>query len=172
MTTPRLALIAAVSDNRCIGNNNSLPWHLSEDLKYFKARTLGKPIVMGRKTFDSLGRPLPKRLNIVVSRQKSLAAGEQANVVVVDSLNAAVQAALDRARADGVDEILIIGGAQIYAEALGKVDRLYLTEVHATVHGDAFFPEIEKSDWREVSREPQMDGETGMTFDFVIYDRR
>ncbi|WP_338488727.1 dihydrofolate reductase [Pseudomonas trivialis] len=143
-----LSLIAALGENRVIGVDNSMPWHLPGDFKYFKATTLGKPIIMGRKTWDSLGRPLPGRLNLVVSRQTDLALeGAQ----VFPSLEAAVQRAEQWALEQGVDELMLIGGAQLYAQGLEQADRLYLTRVALSPEGDAWFPEFDRSQWTLVS---------------------
>jgi len=139
----RLSLIVAASENGCIGRDGDLPWRLPEDLKRFKQVTLGKPIIMGRKTWESFPkRPLPGRTNIIVTRQASYVAPD---AVVAPSLDAA----LDVARRENPDEIMIIGGAQLYAQALGLVTRIYLTQVAITVEGDAFFPAFDRSAWRE-----------------------
>ncbi|MCQ4348664.1 dihydrofolate reductase [Pseudomonas stutzeri] len=156
-TTFPLALIAALADNRVIGIDNRLPWHLPADLKHFKALTLGKPIIMGRKTWDSLGRPLPGRLNLVVSRQAGLALD---GAEVFPSLEAAIARADAWARAQGVGELMLIGGAELYAQGLPLAARLYLTRVHLSPEGDAFFPEFVESDWRLAEREEHAaDGE-------------
>lgn len=136
-----LSLIVAMTPARVIGRDNGLPWHLPEDLKRFKALTLGKPIVMGRRTYESIGRPLPGRRNIVLSRRADFA---PPGVEVVRSLDAALAAAGDAA------EIMIIGGAELYASALPLATRLYVTEVHGDVDGDVRFPPIDPRDWREV----------------------
>ncbi|WP_455232933.1 dihydrofolate reductase [Geopseudomonas aromaticivorans] len=150
-TTPLpLALIAALADNRVIGIDNRLPWHLPADLKHFKAVTLGKPIIMGRKTWDSLGRPLPGRLNLVVSRQAGL---QLDGAEVFASLPAAIARADEWARERGVDELMLIGGAELYAQGLPLAQRLYLTRVHLAPEGDAFFPESAEGDWQLASRE-------------------
>ncbi|SEI74439.1 dihydrofolate reductase [Azotobacter beijerinckii] len=152
MNTPRLplALIAAVAANRVIGRDNRMPWHLPADLKHFKASTLGKPIVMGRKTWDSLGRPLPGRLNLVVSRQPGLAL-EGAETFA--SLEAALARADAWAREQGASEVMLIGGAELYAQALPQAVRLYLTRIDLAPAGDAFFPAWSPADWRRASRE-------------------
>lgn len=160
---PQITLIAAVAQNRCIGRNNAMPWHLPEDFAFFKAATLGKPVVMGRKTWDSLPRkPLPGRRNLVVSRQ----AGWQAEGA---EGFAGLQEAL--AALAGEPEIMIIGGAQIYAQALPLASDLLLTEVALQVAGDAFFPEFSTAEWREVARRPQISAQNGTAFDFVHYRR-
>ncbi|MBC8997697.1 dihydrofolate reductase [Pseudomonas sp. N40(2020)] len=141
-----LCLIAALGDNRVIGVNNSMPWHLPGDFKYFKETTLGKPIIMGRKTWDSLGRPLPGRLNIVVSRQADL---HLEGAEVFSSLEAAVARAEEWALEQGADELMLIGGAQLYAQALPHADRLYLTRVNLSPEGDAWFPEFSAFDWEQ-----------------------
>ena len=152
MNTPTLplALIAALADNRVIGIDNRLPWHLPADLKHFKAVTLGKPIIMGRKTWDSLGRPLPGRLNLVVSRQADL---RLAGAEVFASLPAAIARADEWARAQGVAELMLIGGAELYGQGLALAQRLYLTRVHLAPQGDAWFPEFAESDWQRVERD-------------------
>jgi dihydrofolate reductase len=159
---PRLSLIAAVAANGVIGSDNTLPWRLPEDLKRFKALTLGHPVIMGRKTFESIGRPLPGRRNIIVSRNALYSAD---GCEVATSLNAA----LDVCKAAG-DEIFVIGGAQIYAEALPMARRLYLTEIHRAYSGDARFPEFDRHHWQEISRERLRTPE-GLEFDFAVYDR-
>ena len=143
-----LILIAALGENRVIGVDNSMPWHLPGDFKYFKATTLGKPIIMGRKTWDSLGRPLPGRLNLVVSRQTDLALE---GAEVFPSLEAAVQRAEAWALEQGVDELMLIGGAQLYAQGLEQAERLYLTRVALSPAGDAWFPEFDANRWKLVS---------------------
>jgi dihydrofolate reductase len=145
-----LSLIAALGENRVIGIDNSMPWHLPGDFKYFKATTLGKPIIMGRKTWDSLGRPLPGRLNIVVSRQPGLALD---GAEVFSSLEAAVERAETWALEQGADELMLIGGAQLYAQALEQADRLYLTRVALSPEGDAWFPAFDSSQWKLVSNQ-------------------
>jgi len=158
---PRLALVVAYSDNRVIGRDNALPWKLPGDLAHFKRTTLGSPIIMGRKTWESLGRPLPGRANIVISRNLQYSApGTQ----VVPTLQAAMAAC------GAVDDAYVIGGAQIYAQALPLAQRIIATEVHAQVEGDAFFPLLPSFAWREASRQPQPP-ENGYAYDFVVYER-
>ena len=149
-STLPLALIAALADNRVIGIDNRLPWHLPADLKHFKALTLGKPIIMGRKTWDSLGRPLPGRLNLVVSRQADLALD---GAEVFPSLHAAIARADAWAREREVAELMLIGGAELYAQGLPLAQRLYLTRVHLAPAGDAWFPAFAESDWQLAERE-------------------
>lgn len=164
----KLSLIAAVARNGVIGRDNKLPWHLPNDLKYFKAVTLGKPVIMGRKTWESLGRPLPGRTNIVITRQPGYA---PAGAKTVASLDAALALAEQVALIDGVDECVVIGGAEIYAQALPRCDRLYLTEVHADVEGDAYFPAFDRARWREQQREDlAAEGPNPYAYSFVVYE--
>lgn len=144
ITTP-LCLIAAMARNRVIGLDNRLPWSLPADLQHFKALTLGKPIIMGRKTWDSLGRPLPGRLNLVVSRQPGL---QLDGAETFDNLTAALQRAQDWALAQGVGELMLIGGAELYRQALPLAQRLYLTRIELEPAGDAWFPEFDPQQWR------------------------
>jgi dihydrofolate reductase len=144
----KVSLIVAVSQNNVIGRDNQLPWHLPEDLQYFKSVTMGKPILMGRKTFDSIGRPLPGRKNIVITRDSQWTAE---GVEVVHSLDDAVVAGTKACAAADSDEIMVIGGAQIYRDCLPMADRLYLTRVKAEVDGDAFFPNIDENQWQKTA---------------------
>lgn len=146
----KLALIVAMAKNHVIGINNNLPWHLSEDLKYFKRVTMGKPIIMGRKTFESIGRPLPGRTNIVITRNKNYQAE---GIKVVHSLKTAMELCNSIAVIDGGDEAMVIGGAELYTEALPLADYLYLTEVHADVQGDTYFSDFNRKDWQEIARD-------------------
>ncbi len=161
----RISMIAALADNRVIGRDGDMPWHLSEDMRYFKAKTLGKPVIMGRQTFESMGRPLPRRPNIVVTRNRDFAA---ADVAVAHDIEAALTLAKGQL-GDG-DEVMIIGGGQIYEQALRFADRLYLTEIHAKPDGDTFFPEFDRAEWREVRREAQATPDS-LDYDFVILER-
>jgi len=145
-----LSLICAMAENRVIGRNNKLPWHLSEDLKYFKRTTMGNCIIMGRKTYQSIGRALPGRTNIVVSRDKQFQAEA---IKVANSIPAALKIAESVASKDGCTEAFVIGGAALYAAALPVAHRIHLTRVHAEVDGDTYFPEFEHQQWREVSRQ-------------------
>ncbi|MCP1660998.1 dihydrofolate reductase [Neisseria perflava] len=159
----KITLIAACAANRCIGHNNTMPWHLPEDFAFFKAYTLGKPVVMGRKTWESLPKkPLPGRQNIVISRQTGYQA-EGADVV------ADLPAAL--ALCSNAEEIIIMGGAQIYAQALPLATDLRLTEVGLTVDGDAFFPEFSAAQWQETAREAHVSAK-GIAYAFVHYQQR
>lgn len=145
-----LSLICAMDENLVIGRNNSLPWHLPEDLKYFKQTTMGNSIIMGRKTYESIGKPLPGRTNIIVSRNREY---EVEDARVVNSLSEAIELAENIAFIDGSLEAFVIGGAELFEEALTLVNRLHLTMVHAEVDGDTWFPDFEVSDFNEVSRE-------------------
>lgn len=157
-------MIAALAKNRVIGRANRLPWHLPADLKRFKAVTLGHPVIMGRKTHESIGKPLPGRANIVVSRNPAYAAS---GCTVAASLADAVA----HCASDG--EIFVIGGGELYRQALALADRLYLTEIDAEFDGDARFPEYNPGLWHEASREAHpADNEVPFRFDFVIYDRK
>ena len=165
----RLSLIVAVAVNGVIGRDNDLPWKLSGDLRRFKEITIGKPIVMGRKTFESIGRPLPGRANIVMTRDLGYPAH---GITLVSDFTNAVAAGKIAATEAAVDEIMVIGGASIYAEALLFADRLYVTEVHCEIEGDATFPHIDPAEWFEISRN-HCAAESNETCDysFVIYDR-
>ena len=160
-----LSLIAAVARNRVIGNNNQLLWHLPEDMRHFRETTRGKPVIMGRKTWESLPdsfRPLPGRLNVVVSRNPVYQAP---GATIARSVEDAMLCAGDAL------EIFLIGGEELYRQAMPKADRLYLTEVEADFAGDAFFPEVPKHDWDEISRKAQQ-GAAEPAFSFVVYQRR
>ena len=164
MSKPILALIAACARGGVIGVENRLPWHLPEDMKFFRETTRGKPVIMGRKTWESLPdafRPLPGRLNIVVSRN----AGYRADgASVVGSLPDALAAAGD------ADIVFVMGGADLYRQALPLADRLYLTEIDESFAGDAFFPAFASDHWREAQRKPQL-GASGLGFAWVTYER-
>jgi len=166
----KLSLIVAKAANGCIGRDNKLPWYLPGDLKYFKQATFGKPIIMGRKTWDSIGRPLPGRMNVVISRNPAWEA--PAGTVAAASLNDALVRAEAQAELEGGDEVMIIGGGQIYAEALPMVDRMYITQVHAEVDGDAYFPEVNWDDWEEIGREDfSASDHNPYDYSFVVYQR-
>jgi dihydrofolate reductase len=162
----RVAMIAALSRNRVIGRDNALPWHLPEDLKYFKRVTMGKPLLMGRKTYESIGRALPGRTNIVLTRQPEFAA--PGIVVVADP-----QQALELARAEGAEELMVIGGEEIYRVMLPRCSRLYLTEVDVQAEGDAYFPDIDPAQWHQLRREAFPAGDAGGNgYSFVLLERR
>lgn len=159
-------IIVAIADNNAIGRNNELLWHISEDLRFFRRTTLGSPVIMGRKTFGSIGRALPGRVNIVVSR--GFSTGEE--VEVVGSLEAAFAVAEDT----NLEKCFVIGGGQIYAQALPLADRLVVTHVHTVIEdADTFFPEIDPEVW-QVTRRSELftDDETGYQFEFVEYEKR
>jgi dihydrofolate reductase len=170
----KCSLIVAMAKNQTIGIDNTLPWHLPNDLKYFKQVTMAKPIIMGRKTYESIGRPLPGRTNIVITRQEDYQAP---GIVVVNSLQQALDKAEDISFFAGHDEVMVIGGAEIYQQALIPADRLYITHVHAEVAGDAFFPEVDWNDWQESQRENHQadpegqDKRNPFDYSFVVYDR-
>lgn len=166
--TLTLSLIAAHAENGVIGIENRMPWHLPGDFRYFKASTLGKPIIMGRKTWDSLGRPLPGRLNLVVSRQPGLAL-EGAEVFA--SLEAAVARAESWAQEQGGDEVMLIGGAQLYALGLPFADRLYLTRVAASPKGDAYFPSFDQAGWVKVSDVSNPAEGEAPAYSFEVWER-
>nr|AIA17051.1 Dihydrofolate reductase [uncultured bacterium] len=165
-----VSLIAGLTRNRVIGKNNDLPWHLPDDMKFFMNTTLGHAVIMGRKNFDSLPpkfKPLRDRYNIVISAQPGYKAS---GAVVVSSWNQALAEAKANTERE---EIFVIGGAQIYLLAMQDANRLYLTEIDATIDGDTYFPEIDKSEWIERSRTHHaVDNKHQYAFDFVVYDRR
>ena len=147
-----------------IGHEGDLPWHLSADLKHFKAVTMGKPLIMGRKTHESIGRPLPGRKNIIMTRFSDFIAE---GCTVVHSLDDAFQAAGD------ADEVMIMGGSAIYDQSLARANRLYITEVNADVEGDVYFPEFNKSEWVEIERENySADEKNNFDYSFVILERK
>ncbi|MBD24300.1 MAG: dihydrofolate reductase [Candidatus Marinimicrobia bacterium] len=152
-----VSMVVARAENGVIGRDGKLPWHIPSDLQHFKKLTIGKPIVMGRKTYQSIGRPLPQRTNIVVTRNLDL--GPQ-GVVQANDLLSALALACEDAHKSGVNEIMIIGGAQIYSQAITHADRIYLTEVHSKFDGDAFF-DLDLRGWREVSRIRHKAGKPG-----------
>jgi dihydrofolate reductase len=169
LSAPRLALIAAVARNGVIGAGDALPWRLSSDLKRFKALTMGKPLIVGRRTFQAIGRTLPGREIIVVTRDEAYA---PEGVEVARDIDSALRLAEAKAGAAGVDEVVVAGGGEIYAQTIGRAGRLYVTEVDLAPEGDAHFPPIDPALWREVRREP---GERGprdeADFAFVEYAR-
>jgi dihydrofolate reductase len=166
----RIVLVVAVSRNGVIGRAGGLPWRLSSDLKLFRRLTMGKPVIMGRKTWASIGRPLDGRLNIVVTRGPAI---EHADVVTARSLDEALAFARHRAAADGADEIAVIGGGEIYRQALPLAQRVYLTEVDLIVDGDTTFPPLDPAQWRETSREAFAPGpKDSAAFVLRVLDRR
>ncbi|MDH5601838.1 MAG: type 3 dihydrofolate reductase [Gammaproteobacteria bacterium] len=161
----KISMIAAMTEDRVIGIENTLPWKLPNDMKWFRQNTLGKPIVMGRKTFESFGaKPLPQRTNIIITRDPSYQADD---CIVVYSIDEALKAAGD------VDEVMIIGGASFYQQMLPKADRMYLTFVEATLEGDAWFPEFDLNDWNETeSIHHEKDEKNAYPHRFVVLDRK
>jgi dihydrofolate reductase len=158
----RVVIIAAVASNGVIGHRNRMPWHLPEDLRRFRRLTLGHAVIMGRRTFESMGRPLAGRDNIVITRSPDWM---RSDCRAAHSLEAALAAVREP------QDAFVIGGAQIYALALPIASRLYLTEIERDFEGDTFFPEFDRSRWREASRESRiLDGAGGFSYDFVAYD--
>lgn len=165
MNKPIISLIAAMADDRAIGIENRLPWKLPADMKWFRRHTLGKPVVMGRKTFESFGgRPLPERTNIVITRDKNYRAE---GAVVVHSIDEAISAAGD------VEEVMIIGGESFYGQMLPQADRFYITLVHGSFEADAWFPEFDWNEWKEVEREEHpADEKNAWACSFIVLERK
>jgi dihydrofolate reductase len=162
-------VVVAVAENGVIGRDNAMPWRIKSDLAYFRAVTIGRPVVMGRKTFESIGRPLPRRTNIVVSRDPAYAA---AGVLAASGITPALEAARGDALRRGADCIAVIGGTEIFRQTLPLATRLLVTEVHAKPQGDTYLPEIDARLWREVERRPQLRGpDDDYGFSFVTYER-
>jgi len=169
MTDPKLVLVAAHAENGVIGRDGDMPWRLPSDLKHFKAVTLGTPVIMGRKTYLSIGRPLPGRANIVVSRSGFTAEG----VETVDSLDKALEHARGYAQESGASQISVIGGGQIYALAIDRADELILTEVDAEIEGDTVFPAIDSSLWKKISlSDPVRTEKDSHSVRFAVWQRR
>jgi dihydrofolate reductase len=167
---PRLVIVAAVARNGAIGARNGLPWRLRTDLRRYKAITMGKPMIMGRKTYESIGKALPGRQTIVVTRDPGFA---PADAITTPDLPTALSAGARAAAEMGVAEIVIAGGADIYAQMIGMVDALSITEVDLAPEADAFFPEIDPALWRETARDPHPPGPNDdVAFAFVDYVRR
>ena len=165
----RLSLIVAMAANRVIGLEGGMPWHLKGDLRYFKRTTMGHPVVMGRRTYQAIGGALPGRANIVVSRDKKFTA---ADADVVGDLAAALTKAKALAEIGGRGEVFVIGGADIFAQALDQADRIYMTEVEGDSPGDAFFPDFDRRRWRETARDAQNpEAPGGPAYSFVILDK-
>lgn len=160
----KIALIAAMGERRVIGVDNCLPWQLPADLKHFRQLTMGKPVLMGRKTFESIGKPLAGRINIVVTQDRSF---KPEGAVVTHSIDQAIAAAGD------APELMVIGGASFYAQLLLRADRLYLTEIHHRFAGDAYFPAFSTDQWREIEREDHAaDDANPYAYSFVTWERR
>lgn len=160
------SIIVAASENNVIGKDNRLPWHLPADLKYFKNTTWAMPIIMGRRTFESIGKPLPGRHNIVITRNKDYNAD---GATVVGNLNDAVKAA----ESNDVNEFFIIGGAELFNTTMDQAQRIYLTRVHATIDGDVFFPALNKEEWKLVSeKNMEADGKNEYDLSFQVWEKR
>ncbi len=158
-----LSLIVAMDDNRLIGNKNKLPWHLPADLAFFKRTTMGKPIVMGRKTYESIGKPLPGRRNIVITRDAAFSA---AGCEVANSIESAMSLTKDD------DEVMLIGGASLYQQTIARATQLYITRIHQGFEGDTWFPEIDLREWEEVKREHfDADHSNQYAYSFIKYVR-
>ncbi len=163
-TKPVLSAIAAMAEDRVIGKDNQMPWHLPADLKHFKAITTGHPVLMGRKTYESIGKPLPNRTNIILTRDTTYSAPD---CLVVTS----AESALNMAHEQEMNEIFVIGGAEIYRQLMPKIQRLYLTLIHHKFAGDTFFPEL-AGEWREISRENHSaDDKNAYDYSFVVMER-
>ena len=166
----KLSMIVALGRNRVIGIDNVMPWHIPADLRYFRSQTMGKPVVMGRKTLESIGKPLGGRHNFVVTRDRSFSVD---GVTVLSNLDEAVASAEAKAIEVGVDEIMIIGGGQIYEQLIDRAERLYLTEIDLSPEGHAHFPDYRKvAEWDEVWREHHPKEGDAPAFDFVTLERR
>lgn len=168
MKSPLLSLLVATSSNRVIGKNNQLPWHLPEDLKHFKTLTMGHPIIMGRKTHESIGRILPGRTNIIVSRKKNYVA---TGAIVVNSIQGALTAGCEVDTSN--KEIFVIGGEEIFRQTLSLSQRIYLTEIQKAFEGDAFFPVLDSNEWHESKRVKHFSSDnTHLEYHFLILDRK
>jgi dihydrofolate reductase len=164
-----LSMIVATADNNIIGKDNDMPWHLPADLAYFKKVTLGKPIIMGRKTFESIGRPLPGRRNIVISRDESYQAEGIDSVTSVEQALALVDGSDGN---DGAEEIMVIGGGAIYAHCLPKADRLYITHIKAAIDGDTQFPNYDDGSWKKTASDVRDSDEKNVhQLDFCVYEK-
>ena len=157
-----ISIIAAIAENGVIGRDNTLPWKLPADLQYFKKVTMGHPIIMGRKNYEDIGRPLPGRQNIILTRDKTYRAE---GCTVVHSLEEAIECAKNK-------EMFIVGGSEIYRLFLPHADRMYITHIHEPVEGNVLFPEYENSEWKQISNEPhQADEKNSMAYTFCVYER-
>jgi dihydrofolate reductase len=166
----RVAMIAGVAENGVIGVEGRIPWRLPSDMAFFKRTTMGKPIVMGRKQYESVGRPLPGRTNLVVSRRPGY---QPDGVIVINDLEAAIDHAIAIAEADGADEAMVIGGGEIYAQAMGRADRLYISHVALRPAGEVVFPDIDPALWRLVGEPPvEPSPKDEAAYRIAVYDRR
>lgn len=162
--TTTLSIICAMDENRLIGKDNALPWHLPADLAFFKQTTMGKPILMGRKTYESIGRPLPGRQNIIITRDETFQAE---GCDCCSSIDAAIELA------SGHEEVMLIGGQSLYHQTLKLAQQLYLTRIHASFEGDAWFPEFSESDWQQTWREDhKADEKNRHDYSFVKYSKK
>ena len=160
----KISIIAAMTDDGVIGIENRLPWNLPADMKWFRQQTLGKPVLMGRKTYDSIGKPLPGRRNIIISRDSTLALE---GCEVVNTIETALE------RCSTVDEVMIIGGASFYQQTLPQADQLYLTLVHANIKGDAYFPPLNPTEWHEIARiDHPADAQNCFSYSFTVLERK
>jgi dihydrofolate reductase len=171
--TPRLSALVAMAQNRVIGKNNALPWRLPADLRRFKALTMGYPIIMGRKTHETIGRLLPGRASIIITRQPGY---EVQGALVVRSIGEALNACAQTRSGEAeqlapVGKCFVIGGAEIFQQMLPLCDRLYITEIQSDFEGDAYFPEFDRDDWHEVAREKHIDDD-GLEYHFVTLERK
>lgn len=158
-----ISIVVAMSSNAVIGRNGDLPWHLSADLKHFKSITMGKPVVMGRKTHESIGRPLPGRENIILTRDNNYKAE---GCTIINNLNGI------SSRFSAAEEIMIVGGSQLYAETLAAAKKLFITEVHAELAGDTYFPDFDRGQWREIERQDcKADEKNDFDYSFVVLER-
>ncbi|MHC2993313.1 dihydrofolate reductase [Pontibacter sp. HJ8] len=161
-----IAIVVAIADNHVIGKDNQLIWHLPADLRHFKQKTMGHPMIMGRKTFDSIGKPLPGRTTIIVTRQQNF---EAAGCLVAHT----VQEAIDMGRELDTEQVSIVGGAEIYKQAMPFVDTLYLTRVHHTFEGDTYFPELPEKEWQQISAEHhESDEKNRYSYSFIELRRK
>ena len=159
-----ISLIAAMDKNRVIGKGGKLPWNLPADMKYFKDKTLGKPVIMGRKTYESVGKPLPNRTNIIVTHDQDY---KTEGCIVVHSVDEALKAA------ENAEEVMVIGGSQIYKEFLPKANKLYLTIIDAEIEGDTYFPEYKIEEWKETSyEEHERDAENQYDYTFLVFEKK
>ncbi len=160
----KISIIAAMTDDGVIGIENRLPWNLPADMKWFRQQTLGKPVLMGRKTYDSIGKPLPGRRNIIISRDSTLTLE---GCEVVNTIETALE------RCSTVDEVMIIGGASFYQQTLPQADLLYLTLVHANIKGDAYFPPLNPTEWHEIARiDHPADAQNCFSYSFTVLERK
>jgi dihydrofolate reductase len=165
----KVSIIVAAAENGIIGKDNDMPWRISSDLQYFKKVTMNKPVIMGRKTFESIGKPLPGRVNIVITRDISFVAE---GVIIANNIDSALKVAKDTAKAKEVNEVMVIGGAQIYQLFLPIANRLYLTRIHGSIIGDTSFPDLDSKEWIEnFCEDHQAGNKDSHDYSFTILDR-